>query len=422
MQMYKKYFNSLQKSQTFHRVVVVFFMVLLYVVPLEAQENQAVRVTVKKPTVAQLFEQIEGQTGLKLTYDQYLDISKRVDVPLGTMPLSDLLNAVVKDCNRNYSITGSFIVIHPPHKEVREEPKESLVVVERINVATQRVEGEVVSVATGIKVAGATVEAVGRESYRSVTNSQGNFIFDALPIGEYRFIVIHPDFSALELQGTVSKDKLAHLVFALQSKRVKSEQNILYGGASLPDIELSRYREELNYGVNHKLPIVAIKTNLLSWATTSLSLGMEFRLSKRLTLDVPLSANPWTFNNNKKLRHFMVKPELRIWGHEAFNRHFFGLHLLYAAYNVGNIDLPLGIWDKLKDNRYEGQLYGAGLSVGNQWIIGKRWNLEATIGVGYFYTSYTQKECKTCGDFVKRGNKHYVGPTKLGLSFVYFIK
>ena len=33
--------------------------------------------------------------------------------------------------------------------------------------------------------------------------------------------------------------------------------------------------------------------------------------------------------------------------------------------------------------RYEGSLFGVGLSYGYMWSIGKRWHVEATIGVGY---------------------------------------
>ena len=39
-------------------------------------------------------------------------------------------------------------------------------------------------------------------------------------------------------------------------------------------------------------------------------------------------------------------------------------------------------------DRYDGSLYGVGISYGYQWIISKRWSMEATIGVGYARLKY----------------------------------
>ena len=54
--------------------------------------------------------------------------------------------------------------------------------------------------------------------------------------------------------------------------------------------------------------------------------------------------------------------------------------------------------------------------------MGKRWNLEATIGLGYIYTTYDKYECVTCGKFKGSNDKHYFGPTKAGISLIYIIK
>ena len=76
----------------------------------------------------------------------------------------------------------------------------------------------------------------------------------------------------------------------------------------------------------------------------------------------------------------------------------------------------------LEKYRYEGTLYGAGIAYGHQWIIGKRWNLEATIGVGYARIEYDKYEYQTCGPYIKKGTKDYIGPTKIGINFIYIIK
>lgn len=167
-----------------------------------------------------------------------------------------------------------------------------------------------------------------------------------------------------------------------------------------------------------KMPEFVIKSNLLYDLTSTLNLGTEFKLSDKYTMDVSLNYNPWTFANNKKLKHVLVQPELRYWKDQTFKGHFFGLHAIYAHYNVGGIDLS----SSLNENRYQGDLYGLGASYGYQWRLSPSWSVEATIGLGYIHSSYDKYECQTCGQFVKSDSKNYFGPTKAGLSLIYILK
>lgn len=176
---------------------------------------------------------------------------------------------------------------------------------------------------------------------------------------------------------------------------------------------------------------VALKTNLLYDATTTLNLGLEFKIKNQLTLDVSGSVNPWTFSDNKKMKLWLAQPELRWWLCDLFAGNFLGLHVHGGQYNVGNM-LPwgfsngkmFGIWgDESKlDHRYEGWLAGAGVSYGYHWILGKRWGLEATIGVGYAYLKYDKYPCTDCGKKLSSDKKNYFGPTKAGITLIYMIK
>lgn len=161
----------------------------------------------------------------------------------------------------------------------------------------------------------------------------------------------------------------------------------------------------------------AVKSNLLYDVTTTLNLGVEAGLGERVTLDVSGNYNPWKFGN-VRWKHWLVQPEIRYWLCERFNGHFFGLHGHYAEYNVGGFHFN----DVIRHNRYQGHLYGAGISYGYQWLIGRRWNLEATIGVGYARLrdkKYPIAECGTAG--AERG-RNYWGPTKAGITIIYIIK
>lgn len=93
----------------------------------------------------------------------------------------------------------------------------------------------------------------------------------------------------------------------------------------------------------------------------------------------------------------------------------------YAEFNAKGIKLPFGLYPGLKDHRYQGNLYGAGISYGYHWILKKRWSMEATIGVGYARVSYDRYNCRDCGSKLNSGHKNYFGPTKLGISLIYIL-
>ncbi len=173
------------------------------------------------------------------------------------------------------------------------------------------------------------------------------------------------------------------------------------------------------------LPLIALKSNLLADATATISIGAEIRTGHSFTLDLPITYNIWDFKDNRKWRNFTFKPEMRWWTCEAFNGHFFGVNAFYAEYNVNNLPKPFS--DKMREYRYDGWLAGAGISYGYQWMVGKRWSLEATISGGWAHLDYDkyppQKDAaghpgKSLGNYTQ----NYWGLTGVGFSLIYFIK
>lgn len=167
---------------------------------------------------------------------------------------------------------------------------------------------------------------------------------------------------------------------------------------------------------------IGVKTNLLYWATTTPNGAFELSWWDDKSIHIAGGYNGFKFSESKKFKHWMVQPEFRWWTCEAFNGHFFGAHAHYSYFNIGGVKAPFGMFPTLKDHRYQGRLGGAGVTYGYQWMLGKRWNLEAAIGLGYAYIKYDKYECPRCGEWLKSGTKHYFGPTKLAISFVYMIK
>ena len=170
------------------------------------------------------------------------------------------------------------------------------------------------------------------------------------------------------------------------------------------------------------LPVVAIKSNLLYDMTTTINLGVEIGLSCRWSLDIPFNYNPWKFNDDTRLRHWGVQPEVRYWFCNRFDGWFVGIHGFYAKYNVGGWPDWSFVSENMQQSRYQGHLYGAGISAGYSWILKNRWSMEATVGVGYARLMQDKYPCAECGTSMGNKNRNYWGPTKVGLSLVYMLK
>ena len=90
---------------------------------------------------------------------------------------------------------------------------------------------------------------------------------------------------------------------------------------------------------------VAVKTNLLYDATTTINLGAEIGVAPKWTVDLSANYNGWTFNDNKKWKHWMAQPEVRYWFCERFNGHFLGAHLLCDVAHLGvHISITGAVW------------------------------------------------------------------------------
>lgn len=174
-----------------------------------------------------------------------------------------------------------------------------------------------------------------------------------------------------------------------------------------------------------KAQVVGLKTNLLYDAALSPTLGLEFGLAPKWSLDVSGTYNNWTVND-KRWKQWMVQPEARFWFCQRFAGHFLGIHAIGGQYNFGNLNFGgynfLGTNLKyLEDHRLQGWMAGAGLAYGYSWILGKHWNLEAELGIGWIFTRYDAFECQNCGKKIEENVPHnYYGPTKAALNLIYY--
>lgn len=186
-------------------------------------------------------------------------------------------------------------------------------------------------------------------------------------------------------------------------------------------------------GISVSAQRIGVKTNALYLATSTPNIGLEYAFADRFSLELEGGYNPWTLDGdrNMKAKHFLVSPEVRYWFCEAFNGHFIGINANYTLFNLSGVDVPAVFFpsarsamvlEDLKNRRSEGWAAGAGLTYGCVWPIARRWNLECTVGLGYWYTDYDKFESRKCGLFQEHVSHGAFGPTALGISFIYLIR
>ena len=356
-------------------VVLVLFVSMAFVAL--AQTDQYVQIAKKNPTINEIFKSIGRQTKLNISYDQNFDLTKQVSLPENTtLLLNEIMAIVLKDSNREYVIVNGFILIKLP-LEVSEQD-------------TVKVQSHVAQVISDVAVA---------------LNEE----------------VIKPE--DLENAERFVKKRLLDTLWVIPDKEIVKNDNIITSlkRSTNQQVPINSYLKGVERGARFVAPSIAVKTNILSLATTTFNIGVEVLVGEKITIDFPIYYNAWTFKDNKKWRHLMIKPEVRWWKHEAFNRSFIGAHLIYTRYNIGNVRLPLDVFSELQKYRYQGSIYGIGASFGYQWVLSERFNVEAVFGFGYAHIDYIKKECYTCGNYVSEGVQHYFGPTRLGLSLAYIL-
>lgn len=176
--------------------------------------------------------------------------------------------------------------------------------------------------------------------------------------------------------------------------------------------------------IKNDLPVLALRIDLLyAGVTLTPNLSAEIGLSRKSTIEITGSYNPWnrkgSQSDNDKFVHWIIRPEYRYWFCERFNGHYVGAHVFYSKYNIGGYKVPMLF---KKQYRYEGDAYGAGIVYGYHLSLAKRWGLEFTAGVGVARLKYDRFECEFCSRDSERKTKTYVGPTRLGVSVVFMIK
>lgn len=186
------------------------------------------------------------------------------------------------------------------------------------------------------------------------------------------------------------------------------------GVATIPTSNIS-IEEEKEAEVK-PMSAISIKTNALGVAALVANLGVEFKLAKHWSLEIIGAYSPYNLIvQNRKIRLFGIRPEVRYWWGEPMKRgHFLGLHGVTSAFNIQ-------LNDKARYQDPNHAAWGVGIAYGYALPLGKKenWGVEFTLGLGYARIKYDKYDGGFNGQFIERKRVNYYGPTRLGINFSY---
>ena len=133
------------------------------------------------------------------------------------------------------------------------------------------------------------------------------------------------------------------------------------------------------------------KVNALAALTGTVNVGLDAAVADKWTLDVSGYWNPIN-SDSFSCRLYAAQIGTKRWLYGG-SRHY-----------------------------YKGNMAGLGFSYGYAWLLSKRWNITAEIGVGVFYMKDTRRD-RTLPEYESIIIHHYkrwvVGPSRAEVSFNY---
>lgn len=151
-----------------------------------------------------------------------------------------------------------------------------------------------------------------------------------------------------------------------------------------------------------------ISSNAIGLATGTLNIEGSVATSNKISFHLPVMWNPFSFNENKKIKHIALQPGMRFWTWHSYSGTFFGIYSTAISFNTG-----------LNEHRYSGKAIGIGLSAGYAKMLSKNLNIEAELGYSYGYTEYETFVRVQCGDYVRSYKGPIHAPTKASISIMY---
>lgn len=162
-------------------------------------------------------------------------------------------------------------------------------------------------------------------------------------------------------------------------------------------------------------PRWALKTNLLYDALLIPNLGIEYRFARRWTVSADYMHAWWSRDDKHRYwRCYGGEVLLRRYlGNRPFTGHHIGLYGTMLTY-----DFEFGG----KGRQSDGFGYGGGFEYGYSLPVGRRLNIDFSIGIGYFggrYKEYVPMD--GCYVWQSTRRQHWFGPTRAEIGLVWLL-
>lgn len=147
-------------------------------------------------------------------------------------------------------------------------------------------------------------------------------------------------------------------------------------------------------------------------------------VSQHWSIHAGAKFNPWTFAKKDTFNGLFSEPNpdqkqdrkqvyaigARWWPWNVYSGWWLGGKAQYQEYNRGGI---------ITKTAEEGDAFGAAFAGGYSLMLKEHWNLDFGLGLWGGWTKYTTYACPSCGQVVDDGQKWFILPNELILSFVY---
>ena len=154
---------------------------------------------------------------------------------------------------------------------------------------------------------------------------------------------------------------------------------------------------------------LALRANLLRWATLTPDLGVEWRICPSWGIAVNGLWTSWTWSDkDRRYALWEVAPEVRYYMGEK------KAWYLGAMFKAGQFNY------KISETGKQGDLMGGGITTGYQLRLNKALTLDFNLGLGYLNADFEKYEVID-GVRVRCGNetKNWCGPINAGVTLVW---
>jgi len=176
------------------------------------------------------------------------------------------------------------------------------------------------------------------------------------------------------------------------------------------------------YRAESRPAVVMLRTNSLYDLAASPNIGMEVQTDLGLAWQLDYIGAWWNSpSRNRYFSNYAFQTEIRYYlDSDIRPMPYRGQHIgLYG--HMATYDFEFG--GKGYMSRDLDKSFGVGLSYGCSFTIGRRWNLDLTIGYGWFHTTYDVYHPDGNGGYIYDVShvRNYFVPTKLEVSLVWIL-